>query len=123
MSCVCEEFREPSAAESRLLERILGSADCPGSRELTVQCAQLLVSSIDNDGGLRLKAHAGHPARVVRRIPVEADYDDRDGMRMRVHVLVHVVDGWLDELEVFREDGKRVIVPATSVVGVTILAM
>jgi hypothetical protein len=43
-------------------------------------------------------------AEVVRRIPVEAEFDDQDGVG--VHVLLHVLDGYLNELEIYREDSS-----------------
>ena len=46
------------------------------------------------------------PAPVRRRIPVEGEAADEDGTP--VHVLLHVVDGYLSELEVYRSDGKPV---------------
>ncbi len=46
-----------------------------------------------------------------RRIPVEASYPDADGVV--VHVLLHVIDGRLDELEVYREDSGSVLIPST----------
>jgi hypothetical protein len=45
-------------------------------------------------------------------VPVEAELVDEDGVI--VHVLLHVVDGFLNELEVYREDSapvRRVIRP------------
>jgi hypothetical protein len=48
---------------------------------------------------------------VRRRIPVEASYPDADGVV--VHVLLHVIDGRLDELEVYREDSGSVLIPST----------
>jgi hypothetical protein len=48
---------------------------------------------------------------VKRRIPVEASYPDADGVI--VHVLLHIIEGRLDELEVYREDSGRVLVPPT----------
>jgi hypothetical protein len=49
----------------------------------------------------------------VRRIPVEAEYEDLD--RVTVHVLLHVIDGRLNEIEVYREDSAAVGRAATSV--------
>jgi hypothetical protein len=42
------------------------------------------------------------PAVVERRIPVEAELKDADGVT--IHVLLHVLDGLLNELEVYRDD-------------------
>lgn len=46
-------------------------------------------------------------AEVKHRIPVEAVAEDSDGVK--IHFLVHVVNGYLFELEVFREDSERIL--------------
>jgi hypothetical protein len=39
-------------------------------------------------------------------VPVEAELEDEDGVP--VHVLLHVLDGYLNELEIYREDSAPV---------------
>jgi hypothetical protein len=73
---------------------------------------KLLVSSIDGNGSLRLFASAGHSATVERRIPVEGECEDLDGTT--VHVLLHVVEGRMDELEIYREDSGPLRVAVTA---------
>jgi hypothetical protein len=46
---------------------------------------------------------------VHRRVPIEAVADDIDGMT--IHVLLHVVDGYIDGLELYREDGLALLAP------------
>lgn len=101
-----EGFREIRAEEAALLERLL-VMEFPGSTELREQLRTISVAEIDADGSLRLSTRASIRAAVSRRIPVEASYVDRDGVR--VHLLLHVVDGYLDELEILREDSAPVI--------------
>lgn len=84
----------------RLLE-----TDFPGCEALRGQLLTLRVLPIDGDGSLKLSVTGGDRAPVVRRVPVEAEMADVDGVP--IHVLLHVVDGCLDELEVFREDSGR----------------
>lgn len=91
--------------ESRLLERFL-ARDFPGNVELREQLHSVVVAEIDADGSLGLATRSVARAVVDSRIPVEASYADRDGVR--VHLLLHVIDGYLDEFEVFREDSMRV---------------
>lgn len=107
------ELRRPSEAEMSLLTRLL-SGDFPGAPMLRRQLADLCVDPIDDDGSLRLRPTASTvPAAVSRRIPVEARYPDVDGVF--VHVLMHVVGGVLDELEVYREDsGPVLLAPSES---------
>jgi len=99
-------FREIRAQEAALLERLL-AREFPGSAELREQLRTISVAEIDADGSLRLSTRASIRAAVSRRIPVEASYVDRDGVR--VHLLLHVVDGYLDELEVLREDSGPIM--------------
>jgi hypothetical protein len=102
-----EGLRPPAAAETALLQWLL-NADYQGAEVLVRQLATTLVEPIDGDGSLRLHPVNSTPATVSRRIPVEATYTDADGVQ--VHVLVHVVNGVLDELEVYREDSGPVVI-------------
>jgi hypothetical protein len=53
------------------------------------------------------------PASVARRIPIEAEAADDDGVN--IHFLLHTEGGFLAELEVFREDsGPILVLPAPS---------
>jgi hypothetical protein len=81
-------------------------ADFPGHEALLTQLSSAKVVPIDKDGSLRFHVEGSSRAEVVRRIPVEAEIDDVDGTI--VHLLVHVVDGFLKELEIFREDSNPV---------------
>lgn len=104
-----DSARPPHPEEVRVVAQLL-SAPFPGQAELRHQATTLRVREIDRCGCLELRVARGRPAPVVRRIPVEAETTDADGAV--VHVLLHVVDGYLDELEVFREDGE---LPTTSI--------
>lgn len=95
-----------------VLESLL-EHDFRGRPELQSQLIGVLGKSIDEDGSLRLFVKDEPPAPVARRIPTEGTYVDADGVR--VHVLLHVVDGYLDELEVYREDSGRVLTRLESV--------
>jgi hypothetical protein len=97
------EFRFMSGPERELLGALL-SAEFPGKPELVEQAHAAMVRVVDEDGSLAFKLAAGPTASVIRRIPVEGDAPDDDGVI--VHVLLHVVDGLLRELEVLREDGR-----------------
>jgi hypothetical protein len=98
------EPRPLSERERRMLAALL-AADFPGRSALSVQAAHVKGRRIDQNGSLAL---APEPetlrAEVVRRIPVEAEFDDQDGVG--VHVLLHVLDGYLNELEIYREDSS-----------------
>ena len=102
-----EGLRPLTATERDLLQRLL-SVDFQGAEGLVRQLATTLVEPIDRNGSLRLRPVSPFPVRLPRRIPVEATYPDADGIQ--VHVLVHVINGVLHELEVYREDSGAVVV-------------
>lgn len=105
--CHDEGLRPPSASEKQLLQRLL-TLDFDGAEALSQQLRMLLVEPIDRDGSLRLHPVDATPVSVARRIPVEATYADADGVV--VHVLIHVIEGMLNELEVYREDSGGVLI-------------
>ncbi len=96
------DFRKPTDAERSLLERLL-EAEFPGRDELAPMIRSILVRTIDEDGGLELRSQIDGKASVVKRVPVEAEAKDEDGVV--IHMRLHVVDGRPVELEFFREDG------------------
>jgi hypothetical protein len=100
------DLRRPTEAEKALIDALLG-AEFPGNEALRKQLEAALVKTLDEDGGLEISPPLGSlPAVVKRRIPDEAETDDIDGVP--IHLLLHVVDGFARELELFREDGKTV---------------
>jgi hypothetical protein len=94
---------ENLGASRRLLMALL-EAEFPGKNELLRQLETAQLEPIDNNGSLRFQDVHGDPAPVNRRIPVEGEVLDIDGVV--VHVLLHVIDGFLFELEVYREDSR-----------------
>jgi hypothetical protein len=94
-------FRPLGTEEKRILNPLL-SADFPGREALAAQCTSASGRQIDPNGSLEFALASGPRADVVHRIPVEAEVEDQDGVT--VHVLLHVMDGGLNELEIFRED-------------------
>lgn len=98
-------FVDLSPAENRLLGQLL-AVDFPGVAELREQARALTAKPLDLNGSVRLAVSTAEPAQVKRRIPVEGTYIDHDGVR--VNVLLHVVDGYLDELEIYRDDSASV---------------
>ena len=100
-----EAFRPLSGSERRILEVLL-AGHFPGNNALKAQTSRAMVRQIDSDGSLEFSVTGGLPAEVVRRIPVEAEADDTDGAT--IHLLLHVVDGLMNELELYRDDGGTV---------------
>jgi hypothetical protein len=81
----------------------------PGRGQIARQVAVARCRKIDAEGSLALRATDAPWADVVRRIPVEAEVEDLDGVT--IHVLLHVIDGYIDELEIFREDSAALQAP------------
>ncbi len=97
-------FREPTATEKALLQRLL-EADFEGKVEVARQLRECRVRQIDSEGSLEIDPGTNFDkASVQKRIPVEAEGADEDGMQ--IHVLLHVVNGVVKELEIYKDDGS-----------------
>jgi hypothetical protein len=100
--------RELSQEELKIFERLL-SAEFSGCAELRSQVSLARVFEECTHCptiGLLVDHVTAPKANVKGRVPVEAEVDDKDGVR--IHLLLHVVNGFLNELEVFREDGSEI---------------
>lgn len=112
-------FRKLNLEEKDLLVRLL-SAKFPGSSELQCQVGKARVRTIDENGSLAFLVSAASSAEVERRIPVEGYCEDSDGVM--IHFLVHVLDGTLSELEIFKEDNSRLMrVPSVNQITLLVL--
>lgn len=96
-------FRPLSDTERRILNRLL-QPDFPGRQELILQLESAEAEVVDKDGSLSLRADRGPDAKVMARVPTEGECPDVDGVN--IHILLHVVDGRMNELEVYKEDGS-----------------
>jgi hypothetical protein len=104
-------FREISSDEKQLLQHLL-NIDFPGRDAIQEQVGNSLVAEIDENGSLEFKSKIGIKANVKKRIPIEAEFEDIDGVR--VHLLLHVVNGVVKELEIYKDDGSPIIkIPET----------
>lgn len=100
------DFRSLTTCETDILLAMF-ARDFPGRAELLEQLRSCSVRSIDVDGGLEFLVHSSATAmQIQHRIPVEAEYEDVDGIV--VHILLHVLQGKISELEFYREDGGLV---------------
>jgi hypothetical protein len=101
-----QHFRDPTPTETEVMRR-LSAADFRGKEAIAKQLAGCRVRIIDDEGSLELELNdAAKPAAVEKRIPVEADAADEDGIH--VHFLLHVVKGFAKELEVYKDDGTPI---------------
>ncbi|MBI3837747.1 MAG: hypothetical protein HY288_07410 [Planctomycetia bacterium] len=71
------------------------------------QAQDILVETIDSNGSLRFAVSSDIEAPVTKRIPIEAQFLDTDGIW--IHALLHVVHGRLTELEIYKDDSSNVI--------------
>jgi uncharacterized protein DUF6984 len=101
-----DTYRPLSPVELGIVFTLL-SADFPGRDELLEQLSECKVRTLDENGSLEFLLYDKRPAMVVRRIPVEAEMEDKDGII--IHILLHVVSGFLKELEIYRDDSGLVL--------------
>lgn len=100
-------FRSLEIEEKRLLSWLL-EKDFSGRDQLSRQVDDCLVRVIDDNGSLEFHVNPElSRADLENRVPVEAEGVDADGVG--VHVLLHVPDGRVAELEIYRDDGGRLI--------------
>jgi Domain of unknown function (DUF6984) len=96
--------------ELQILERMLTQL-AHGRDEVYEQLRSAKVTPIDKNGSLRF--HVTSPvvaAGINQRVPVTAIFDDADGMP--IYILLHVVEGKLWELEIYKADGSRILNPS-----------
>jgi hypothetical protein len=83
-----------------------------GRSQLVKQLEGILVKTVDAEGSLSLKvAPLMIPADVACTVPVEGYYSDEDepsDLQPKIHVLIHVKNGFLAELEVYKDDGSPI---------------
>jgi hypothetical protein len=111
------EIRPLKASERELLEKLLDH-EFPGRDDLRRQLGSAAAQQVCEDGALALRVASGQPAVVKGRVPTEGSCPDADGVM--IHVLLHVVNGMMDELEIFKEDGTDIVRPPTA--GALVLA-
>ncbi len=113
------DLRPLSELERGYLQRLL-SVEFPGRSELIGQIESALVRTIDSDGSIQIEPQNDIRAPVVKRIPVEADTVDEDGVP--VHFLLHVLDSRASELEIYKADGSQIRrTPLPDELNVTVL--
>jgi hypothetical protein len=91
--------------ELKIINKLL-SKPFVGSRELREQiygCTATSTDDADNYGSIFLFPSAQHRAEIKLRVPVEGLAKDADGGD--INILLHVVDGFLNELEIVKLDG------------------
>ena len=111
MSIPGKDFRPLTGVEAAIIERLLGH-DFVGRVELLQQLVGLEASAIDGSGSLWLKATHGERAPIRSTPAVEARYPDLDAsdeFGSCVNVLLHVKEGYLSMLEMYKDDGSKIM--------------
>jgi hypothetical protein len=101
-------MRDLTADERSILERIF--AQLPNVEdELRAQSKSAKVITLDEEGSLRfvVPSSASASTKLDDRVPVTAIFDDADGIP--VYILLHIQEGTLFELEIYKADGSKLI--------------
>jgi hypothetical protein len=98
-------FRPLTDYELALLNKLL-EPDFPGRDELRTQMGSLKARERFEDGTLQLQCGPEPRVPVRARVPSEGECVDVDGVM--IHVLLHVENGVMNELEVFKDDGSTI---------------
>lgn len=104
-----EAFHAPNESERQLLDKLL-SAEFAGVTELRTQLESARIRWIHSSGAPALLVEVdptSPPAKVAHRVPVEGVAVDAD--HHPLHFLVHVIDDYLSEVEIYREDGGKLL--------------
>lgn len=99
-------MRELTSNERAILARLL-EPSFAGRDILARQLKNALVTELDSDGSLKFHTQSAEKAGVKARVPVEAECEDSDGVT--IHFLLHVVDGTIDELEIYKVNSSPVV--------------
>lgn len=98
-------LRELTDLERRYLDRLI-SVDFPGRENVAKQLQSARARPIDEDGSVELVTESNEPANVTKRVPVEGESLDSDGVP--IYFLLHVVDSQIRELEIYKADGSPI---------------
>jgi hypothetical protein len=105
-----DQWRIPTGVERQVLERLLAN-NFPGHDMLLRQLEGLRVRTVDKEGSIALDVRSTDIAPVLHRVPIEAQYSDVDtvpDVGPYVRVLLHVVDGKMSELEIYKDDDSPI---------------
>lgn len=99
-------FRKLTTEETSIVARLL-ETDFPGRDAIAQQMENATVREWDDRNGSLIFEVASGPRAVTKlRIPVEGEFEDLDGIT--IHVLLHVVDGFVTDLEIYKDDSSRI---------------
>ena len=101
-------MRNLTVREKSILERMLRQLS-DDKDPLRAQASAAEVKTIDDEGSLDFSVPATAPraSAITERVPVTATFNDEDGTP--VYILLHLQDGRLSELEVYKADGSKIL--------------
>lgn len=100
-----EPLRPLTPLERRYVDRLL-TVDFPGRAQVAEQLTDTLARRIDDEGSVELVPQSDVRAPVLKRIPVEGESADSDGVP--IYFLLHVIDSQVRELEIYKADGSPI---------------
>lgn len=106
-----DAWRPMSPLETGILQRML-QANFPYVEVLRKQLPGLEVREITGERSLELKPWNQVRALFKYKVPVEAAYSDTEPYeemgQVHVHILLHVNNGLMSELEIYKDDGTKI---------------
>jgi len=114
-----EPLRPLTHAERGYIERLL-TVGFPGREQIVEQLQTVLARRIDTEGSIELVPQSSVRADVIKRVPVEGEAADVDGVP--IYLLLHVVDSQVRELEIYKADGSPIKrMPPAELIDVVVL--
>jgi hypothetical protein len=104
-------FRALTRTETAVLEKLLEHR-FPGRDALYHQLAGLRAKEIDANGSLRFQVTANTTTPIRRSVVAEVRYPDLDTKNEsdpHVNILLHVLDGKLSIMEIYKDDGSTIM--------------
>lgn len=105
------EFRPLSTLERRVLEAMVG-AGLPNSEILIKQVNSSFAKGIDEIGSIKLRVSCSDRYANVTGPLITAQQEDGDTVQGRgpyINFLLFLCDGVIDELEIYKDDGGRIL--------------
>jgi hypothetical protein len=105
-----QDYRLPSNSERQILNKLL-KVNFRDRDVLRQQLEGLLVEQIDDNGSLSLKVTAKGRADIPGGVAVEGRYLDSeavDAWEPNVNILLHVAEGQLKLLEIYKDGGSKI---------------
>ncbi len=102
-----QHWRKPTHDDLQLIMKLL-DVSFTGRTNVLNQIALCQVNEFDDNGSLEfIISNEAIPAKVLHRIPVEGVFTDSDGII--AHALMHIVNGIIKEIEIYKEDNSKVV--------------